>query len=76
LDRGAAEQYVVVKPRGPMASMGKRSLTPKAWKAQGCFAAEVRFIGRRAKRTTKGYGARALRRQAKKDIALREGEAR
>jgi hypothetical protein len=37
-----------------MASMGKRSLTPKAWKAQGCFATKVRFIGRRAKRTTKG----------------------
>ena len=52
-----------------MAGMGKRSVTKKAWKAQGCFASEVRFIGRKAKRSTKRRNAVSLRQQAKKEIA-------
>jgi hypothetical protein len=52
-----------------MASVGKRSLTKKAWKAQGCFASEVQFLGRKARRTTKGRNARKLRNQAKTEVA-------
>ncbi|MBI3823498.1 MAG: hypothetical protein HY289_12585 [Planctomycetes bacterium] len=54
-----------------MASMGKRSLTKKAWKTQGCFATQVQFIGRKARRSTKGKNTSALRQQAKKDISDR-----
>lgn len=51
-----------------MASMGKRSLTKKAWKTQRCFASEVQFIGRKAKRSTKGRNASTLRQTAKKEV--------
>ena len=52
-----------------MASMGKRSLTKNAWKTQRCFASEIRFLGRQAKRCTKGLNATSLRQQARKEIA-------
>jgi hypothetical protein len=52
-----------------MASMGKRSLSKKAWKAQGCFASEIQFINRKAKRLTKSHNNSTLRREAKKEIA-------
>ncbi len=55
-----------------MASMGKHSLTTKAWKTQGCFASQVQFIGRKAKRTTKKRNSGALRRLVKKEIASQE----
>jgi hypothetical protein len=53
----------------PMASMGKRSLTRKAWKAQRCFASEVQFVDRKEKRSTKGRNASTLRLQARKEVA-------
>lgn len=49
-------------------SMGRQSLTRRAWKAQGCFACEVQSVGRKNKRQTKGANTRKLRAQAKKEI--------
>lgn len=57
-----------------MASMGKQSLTKKAWRAQGCVASEVQFIGRKAKRAIKGRNARTLRQQAKKEASNRKDQ--
>lgn len=48
-----------------MASMGRRSLTKRAWKAQRCLATDVRFMGRRMKRHVKSWNASELRRQAR-----------
>lgn len=52
-----------------MGGMGKRSLTKKAWTAQRCFATDVRFLGRAAKRRAKRRGTRALRRQGTNSAA-------
>lgn len=48
-----------------MASMGRRSLTKRAWKTMRCFASEVRFLGWVAKRQVKKWNATVLRRQAR-----------
>ncbi len=66
----------VKRDGGVMASMGKRSLTTKAWKTQGCFASQVQFSDRNAKRTTKGRNSGALRREGKKEIARQERQAK
>jgi hypothetical protein len=52
-----------------MASMGRRSLTKKAWKTQRCFATEVQFVDRQARRATKGKNAKTLRQHARREIA-------
>ena len=54
--------------------MGKRSLTKKAWKTQRCFASEVQFIDRKAKRSTKGRNANKQRQQAKKEVVAQSDE--
>lgn len=48
-----------------MASMGRRSMTSKSWKAQKCFTSEVKFLGRALKRFVKRQNVLALRRQAR-----------
>jgi hypothetical protein len=51
-----------------MATMGRRSLTKKAWKAQRSFTSEVQFLKRKTKRLIKGWNARKLREQARSEI--------
>lgn len=54
-----------------MASMGRRSLTKRAWKAQKCFATDVRFMGRAGKRQAKKWNSTEMRRQGRAACAGR-----
>jgi hypothetical protein len=52
-----------------VASMGRRSLNKKAWRAAGAMAADTRFMNSGTRRFHKKKSNKGLRRQGKTEVS-------